>query len=171
MQQGDGTVVGARCVLFPVVIVLSRINHCVTCFGEQEQQADMADYARYRESERRHGSMEGHDRHLAEVGCVFVPPQSLVHTTPYTDRHIPGVALYFTGLAQLRTDMATHSYFAVPRNPSEALHGSTLPQLSSQGNLFAGATTRVAVGFILNPISILKARYEVRALPPSAPLP
>jgi solute carrier family 25 protein 38 len=36
--------------------------------------------------------------------------------------------------------------------------------LTSSGNLLAGATTRVAVGFALNPFSVLKARYEVRTL-------
>ena len=41
-------------------------------------------------------------------------------------------------------------------------HGSTLPKLTSQGNLVAGAVTRVSVGFMLNPFSVLKARYEVR---------
>jgi len=38
--------------------------------------------------------------------------------------------------------------------------------LSSSGNLLAGATTRVAVGFAFNPFSVLKARYEVRKLSP-----
>ena len=41
--------------------------------------------------------------------------------------------------------------------------GSVLPKLSSQGNLLAGAVTRVAVGFILNPFSVIKARFEVRS--------
>ena len=40
--------------------------------------------------------------------------------------------------------------------------GSVLPSLTSQGNLLAGATARVAIGFLLNPFSVLKARYEVR---------
>ena len=42
--------------------------------------------------------------------------------------------------------------------------GSVLPKLSSQGNLLAGAVTRVAVGFILNPFSVIKARFEVRSI-------
>jgi solute carrier family 25 protein 38 len=41
--------------------------------------------------------------------------------------------------------------------------------LTSSGNLLAGATTRIAVGFALNPFSVLKARYEVRTLPTRSP--
>lgn len=38
---------------------------------------------------------------------------------------------------------------------------STLARLSTAGNLFTGAVARVAVGFILSPITIVKARFEV----------
>ncbi|KAJ7666508.1 solute carrier family 25 member 38 [Mycena rosella] len=74
-------------------------------------------------------------------------------------RNVPGVALYMTSLTQLRTVMATSPYFA-PVRSSDARNASVLPKLTSQGNLIAGATTRVAVGFLLNPFSVLKARYE-----------
>lgn len=78
--------------------------------------------------------------------------------------NVPGVAMYFTGLSQLRMVMATSPYFSVLRSLDHNTHGSTLPKLSSQGNLMAGAVTRVAVGLVLNPFTVLKARYEVRAL-------
>ncbi|KAJ7087315.1 solute carrier family 25 member 38 [Mycena belliarum] len=74
-------------------------------------------------------------------------------------RNVPGVALYMTSLTQLRTVMATSPYFASIRS-SDTRNASVLPKLTSQGNLVAGATTRVAVGFLLNPFSVLKARYE-----------
>ncbi|KAJ7667517.1 solute carrier family 25 member 38 [Mycena polygramma] len=74
-------------------------------------------------------------------------------------RNVPGVALYMTSLTQLRTIMATSPYFA-PVLVSDTRNASVLPKLTSQGNLLAGATTRVAVGFLLNPFSVLKARYE-----------
>ncbi|KAJ7179598.1 solute carrier family 25 member 38 [Mycena filopes] len=74
-------------------------------------------------------------------------------------RNVPGVALYMTSLTQLRTVMATSPYFAPVRSP-DSKNASVLPKLTSQGNLLAGATTRVAVGFLLNPFSVLKARYE-----------
>ena len=70
--------------------------------------------------------------------------------------------MYFTGLTQLRTLMATSPYFASIQATNKHTHGSTLPKLSVKGNLIAGATARVAVGFVLNPFTVLKARYEVR---------
>ncbi|KAJ7122935.1 mitochondrial carrier [Mycena epipterygia] len=75
-------------------------------------------------------------------------------------RNVPGVALYMTSLTQLRTVMATSPYFAQVRSSADTQNASVLPKLTSQGNLLAGATTRVAVGFLLNPFSVLKARYE-----------
>lgn len=55
--------------------------------------------------------------------------------------------------------MAESPYFSVVRQPSN--NGSVLPKLSSQGNLLAGALARTTVGFVMNPFTILKARYEV----------
>ncbi|RDB15461.1 Solute carrier family 25 member 38 [Hypsizygus marmoreus] len=76
-------------------------------------------------------------------------------------RNVPGVALYMTGLTQLRTIMATSPYFARVRKPTDRSKNlSVLPTLTSGGNLLAGATTRVAIGFLLNPFSVLKARFE-----------
>ena len=66
----------------------------------------------------------------------------------------------------MRTFLARSPYFAHTRRPPQSNAGSgenvsVLPSLTSQGNLLAGATTRVAVGFFLNPFSVLKARFEV----------
>jgi solute carrier family 25 protein 38 len=77
-------------------------------------------------------------------------------------RNVPGIAMYMTGLSRVRFEMANSPYFAAVRTASPSEHSSTLPRLSSTGNLIAGATTRVGVGFLLNPFSVLKARYEVR---------
>jgi solute carrier family 25 protein 38 len=55
--------------------------------------------------------------------------------------------------------MATSPYFS---HVHISKNVSVLPSLNSQGNLIAGATTRLAVGFVLNPFSVLKARFEVR---------
>lgn len=83
----------------------------------------------------------------------------------FSSRNVPGVALYMTSLTQLRTLMATSPYFArVQKHPgheASARNASALPTLTSTGNLLAGATTRVSVGLLLNPFSVLKARYEV----------
>jgi len=75
-------------------------------------------------------------------------------------RNVPGIALYFTGLSQVRGFMAVSPLFAAVRKPDLERHSSVLPVLTSSGNLLAGATTRVAIGFALNPFSVLKARYE-----------
>ncbi|ESK93120.1 solute carrier family 25 member 38 [Moniliophthora roreri MCA 2997] len=75
-------------------------------------------------------------------------------------RNVPGIALYMTSLTQLRTFMATSPYFAHVREIPDAKHSSVLPKLTSQGNLISGAVARVGVGFIMNPFSVLKARFE-----------
>jgi hypothetical protein len=78
-------------------------------------------------------------------------------------RNVPGVAIYMACLTQLRSWMATSPYFAGYRRPfPDNPNASVLPKLTNTGNLLAGATTRVTVGLLLNPFSVLKARYEVR---------
>lgn len=83
-------------------------------------------------------------------------------TAPSLLRNVPGVALYFTGLNQFRGFLSTSPYFAPLRTQSPSYSTSTLPKLTAQGNLIAGALTRVSVGLMLNPFSVIKARYEVR---------
>ncbi|EEB96246.1 hypothetical protein MPER_04648 [Moniliophthora perniciosa FA553] len=58
-------------------------------------------------------------------------------------RNVPGIALYMTGLTQLRTFMATSPYFAHVREIPDTKHSSALPKLTSQGNLISGAVARV----------------------------
>lgn len=75
-------------------------------------------------------------------------------------RNVPGVGLYMTSLTQLRIAMATSPYFRKD-SLAQGNHSSVLPKLTVQGNLLSGATARVAIGFLLNPFSVLKARFEV----------
>ncbi|OJA18383.1 hypothetical protein AZE42_00719, partial [Rhizopogon vesiculosus] len=75
-------------------------------------------------------------------------------------RNVPGVALYFTSLTYLRAVMTKSPYFSAHQRHNLDSSKSVLPKLSSQGNLIAGATARVGVGFILNPFSVIKARFE-----------
>ena len=89
---------------------------------------------------------------------------------PQVPSNVPGIALYFTSLSQVRGFMATSPIFTAVQKRESGRHSSVLPMLTSSGNLLAGATTRIAVGFALNPFSVLKARYEVRALPACSPL-
>jgi len=56
--------------------------------------------------------------------------------------------------------MAKSPHFSVATSRKEGEAKSVLPKLTNQGNLLAGATARVGVGFLLNPISVLKARFE-----------
>ncbi|KAG9317054.1 solute carrier family 25 member 38 [Chiua virens] len=76
-------------------------------------------------------------------------------------RNIPGVALYFTSLTHLRSTMARSPHFSVaPVVAKKEDAKSVLPKLTNQGNLLAGATARIGVGLLLNPFSVLKARFE-----------
>ncbi|KAF9224431.1 solute carrier family 25 member 38 [Gyrodon lividus] len=82
-------------------------------------------------------------------------------TTATLVRNVPGVALYFTSLTHLRSVMSNSPYFSVQETTTTKDGLKTiLPKLTSQGNLIAGATARVGVGFLLNPFSLLKARFE-----------
>lgn len=76
-------------------------------------------------------------------------------------RNVPGVAMYMSSLTQLRTFMAKAPYFATlqTKQRKNGSH-SVLPTLTSTGNMVAGAIARVGIGFILNPFSVLKARFE-----------
>jgi len=85
-------------------------------------------------------------------------------TMPSLARNVPGLALYMSGLTQLRAYMARFPYFAsakmYPDGDPRGKNVSVLPTLTMQGNLVAGTTSRVAVSFLMNPFSLLKARYE-----------
>ncbi|KAH7098888.1 mitochondrial carrier [Auriculariales sp. MPI-PUGE-AT-0066] len=71
-------------------------------------------------------------------------------TTPTLWRNVPGIAFYFTSLSRLRPALANVPILR------------TNGRLSSIGDALAGATARTAVGFALNPFSVLKARMESR---------
>lgn len=80
-------------------------------------------------------------------------------------RNVPGVALYYTSLQQVRyTFAAVFPWAVASQKTTQAANGkvSTLPVLSHGGNMAAGALTRTAIGLVLNPLTIVKARFEVR---------
>ncbi|KAL4910675.1 hypothetical protein BDW74DRAFT_141592 [Aspergillus multicolor] len=74
-----------------------------------------------------------------------------------------GSALYFTSLNALRTSLASTAL-----NPTSHKNGagnggassSALPKLSHTANLTTGAAARVAAGFVMMPVTVLKVRYE-----------
>ncbi|GAB5586129.1 hypothetical protein Unana1_01029 [Umbelopsis nana] len=68
-------------------------------------------------------------------------------TFPTILRNVPGSAMYFFALAEIRSALATtHS---AGKNP-----------LQTWDNLLAGAAARGSVGFIMMPITVVKIRYE-----------
>ncbi|KAF7588150.1 hypothetical protein BBP40_006117 [Aspergillus hancockii] len=75
-----------------------------------------------------------------------------------------GSALYFTSLNALRQGIA-HTGVPVTLSTSSgntkvAASSSALPKLSNSANLATGAAARVAAGFVMMPVTVLKVRYE-----------
>lgn len=89
--------------------------------------------------------------------------------------------MYFYSLSAIRGYLTSVPFFAIPLTapnslsspiplagstsqpgPSRSVYSNTaLVKLSPSGNLVAGAIGRTAVGLFLNPITVIKARYEV----------
>ncbi|CAG8699646.1 14044_t:CDS:2, partial [Acaulospora morrowiae] len=76
-------------------------------------------------------------------------------TVPTIIRNVPGSALYFLTLSEIR-------FLLSQRNQSKSTlkSSSSLPILSDKENLFAGMIARGSVGFVMMPITIVKVRYE-----------
>mgnify|MGYP001508175803 FL=1 len=87
-------------------------------------------------------------------------------TVPTMARNVPGVAAYFYTINELRWIVARWQIplLSMPtssQQPAVFKHGvSTMARLSTAGNLVTGAFARVAIGLVLNPVSIVKARFE-----------
>ncbi|KAJ5168297.1 Mitochondrial glycine transporter [Penicillium canariense] len=73
-----------------------------------------------------------------------------------------GSALYFTSLNALRQTIAQANPPIVLSNTTSttAQSSSALPKLSNTANLATGAVARVAAGFVMMPVTVLKVRYE-----------
>lgn len=71
-----------------------------------------------------------------------------------------GSALYFTSLNSLRQAVAqANTPLALTSQPVNK-SSSALPKLSNTANLATGAVARVAAGFVMMPVTVLKVRYE-----------
>lgn len=82
-------------------------------------------------------------------------------TTPSVIRTGVGSALYFGMLNQMRQYLSRASIIsAASGEPSTTKGSSALPKLGNVANLTTGAFARVAAGFVLNPVTVLKVRYE-----------
>lgn len=82
-------------------------------------------------------------------------------TTPSVIRTGLGSALYFGMLNQMRQYVARMPAITATVQKDMAAKGSSaLPKLGNVANLTTGACARVAAGFVLNPMTVLKVRYE-----------
>ncbi|KAJ5871624.1 Mitochondrial substrate/solute carrier [Penicillium soppii] len=71
-----------------------------------------------------------------------------------------GSALYFTSLNALRQAVAQNNPLALASPVMGTKSSSVLPKLSNTANLATGAVARVAAGFVMMPVTVLKVRYE-----------
>ncbi|PKI82680.1 hypothetical protein MVES_003508 [Malassezia vespertilionis] len=90
--------------------------------------------------------------------------QGITQKDGWKGLNVPGVAAYFYTIHELRWLVAV---WQIPWLSVEgAMHaehaeaGSTLAKLSTPGNLATGAFARVSIGFVLNPITVVKSRFE-----------
>ena len=85
-------------------------------------------------------------------------------TTPSVIRTGFGSALYFGMLNQMRQYAAKMPTIPIPVVSGDvkpkASSSSALPKLGNLANLTTGAMARVSAGFIMNPVTVLKVRYE-----------
>lgn len=84
-------------------------------------------------------------------------------TTPSVIRTGFGSALYFGMLNQMRQYAAKMPPIPVGGDGTRVVAGgssSALPKLGNVANLATGAFARVAAGLVVNPITVLKVRYE-----------
>ncbi|KAI8150077.1 mitochondrial carrier domain-containing protein [Fennellomyces sp. T-0311] len=79
-------------------------------------------------------------------------------TVPTIVRNVPGTAVYFTTLSEIRNMIsATRSTW----QPVLSRATGVSPQKQEKyENLIAGMTARGAVGYVLMPFTVLKVRYE-----------
>lgn len=66
-------------------------------------------------------------------------------------------------LSSIRYELGRVPFFKTVVESTDGKKRSALSKLSASGNLVAGAVARTSVGFVLNPVTIIKARFEVRA--------
>lgn len=89
-------------------------------------------------------------------------------TVPTVARNVPGVAMYFYSVSEIRALVSSSAVPVLSLPPSSfssagsraGSNTTTLARLTVTGNLVSGAFARVVVGFILCPITVVKARFE-----------
>lgn len=94
---------------------------------------------------------------------------TIAHQPPYPclpNSNVPGVALYFYSVSELRRLFSTSAipYLSQPTRTYSATssgQASTMAKLTPAGNIVTGAVARTVIGFILCPVTVVKARFEV----------
>lgn len=76
-------------------------------------------------------------------------------------RNVPGSALYFFALSEVRDILANTRGTWQPLLNKAGVNGETTSEYQRWENLFSGSTARGAVGYLMMPITVIKVRYEV----------
>lgn len=79
-------------------------------------------------------------------------------------RNVPGSALYFFALSEVRMILANTRSTWQPLLNKAGIDGKTTAEHQRWENLVSGSTARGAVGYIMMPITVVKVRYEVCVL-------
>lgn len=77
------------------------------------------------------------------------------------ERNVPGSALYFFALSEVRDILANTRGTWQPWLNKAGVNGETTAAYQRYENLFSGSTARGAVGYMMMPITVVKVRYEV----------
>ncbi|KAI8094788.1 solute carrier family 25 member 38 [Thamnidium elegans] len=81
-------------------------------------------------------------------------------TVPTIMRNVPGSALYFFALSEVRMILANTRSTWQPLLNKAGIDGKTTAEHQRWENLVSGSTARGAVGYIMMPITVVKVRYE-----------
>ncbi|CAG8609083.1 17327_t:CDS:2 [Cetraspora pellucida] len=82
-------------------------------------------------------------------------------TIPTIMRNVPGTALYYSALSQIRNLFSLRHQISSSSSVSQrSITGSSLPVLSDKENLISGMVARGSVGFVMMPVTVVKVRYE-----------
>jgi solute carrier family 25 protein 38 len=76
-------------------------------------------------------------------------------------RNVPGSALYFFALSEIRQILATSRSTWQPMLNKVGVDGKITSEHQRWENLFSGSAARGAVGYVMMPITVVKVRYEV----------
>lgn len=112
--------------------------------------------------------MEGNRANYCEVGICYTRVLRVIAHYACQFRNVPGSALYFFALSEVRQILANTRPTWQPMLNKVGADGKTTSEHQRWENLLSGSTARGAVGYIMMPITVVKVRYEV--MPTKHPL-